>query len=87
MKYNQAPSNKAIYGEKFIRNHYWSFGSNGGGNYWIFNYQMNITSPLNWWTVEHSYPGYGQNQVTNSQMCSLTGTHTGICARGFAPYW
>ena len=83
----QAPSNKAIYGEKFIRNHYWSYGSNGGGNYWIFNYQMVISSPVNWWTAEHNYAGYGQNQVTYSQMCSLTGTHTGICARGFAPYW
>lgn len=87
MRANQAPGNKAIYGEKFIRNHYWSFGSNGGGNYWIFNYQMNITSPLNWWIVEHSYSGYGASQVNNSQMCSLTGNHTGICARGFAPYW
>lgn len=84
---SQAPSNKAIYGEKFIRNHYWTYGSNGGGNYWIFNYQMVISSPVNWGTVELNYAGYGQNQVTYSQMCSLTGTHTGICARGFAPYW
>ena len=84
---SQAPSNKAIYGEKFIKNHYWSFGANGGGKYWIFNGPTNITSPLNWWTVEHNYSGYGENQANNSQMCSLTGTHTGICARGFAPYW
>lgn len=87
MRDSQAPSNKAIYGENFIRNHYWSYGANGGGNYWIFNYQMVISSPVNWWTAEHNYAGYGQNQVTYSQMCSLTGTHTGICARGFAPYW
>ena len=87
MRDSQAPSNKAIYGEKFIKNHYWTYGSNGGGNYWIFNHQMVISSPVNWWTAEHNYAGYGQNQVTYSQMCSLTGTHTGICARGFAPYW
>lgn len=83
----QAPSNKAIYGEKFIRNHYWSFGHNGGGVYWIFNYQMVISSPVNWWTAEHSYAGYGSNQTTYSQMCSVSGHNGGVCARGFAQYW
>lgn len=87
MRDNQAPSNKAIYGEKFIRNHYWSFGCNGGDVYWIFNYQMVITSPLNWWTVEHNYSGFGQTQTTYSQMCSLWGYNNGVCARGFAGYW
>lgn len=87
MRDNQAPSNKAIYGEKFIKNHYWSFGCNGGDIYWIFNYQMVISSPVNWWTAEHSYAGYGSNQVTYSQMCSVWGHNTGVCARGFAGYW
>lgn len=87
MRDNQAPSNKAIYGDKFIRNHYWSFGHNGGGIYWIFNYQMVIASPVNWWTAEHSYAGYGSNQVTYSQMCSVSGYNSGVCARGFAGYW
>ena len=87
MRDNQAPSNKAIYGEKFIKNHYWSFGCNGGYIYWIFNYQMIISSPVNWWTAEHSYAGYGQNQVTYSQMCSVWGYNEGVCARGFAGYW
>lgn len=87
MRDNQAPSNKAIYGDKFIRNHYWSFGHNGGGIYWIFNYQMVIASPLNWHTVEHNYSGYGQTQVTYSQMCSVLGHNAGVCARGFAGYW
>lgn len=87
MRDNQAPSNKAIYGEKFIRNHYWSFGCNGGDVYWIFNYQMVISSPLDWWTAEHSYAGYGSNQVTYSQMCSVWGHNNGVCARGFAVYW
>lgn len=87
MRDNQAPSNKAIYGEKFIRNHYWSFGCNGGEVYWIFNYQMVISSPVNWWTAEHSYAGYGSNQVTYSQMCSVWGHNNGVCARGFAGYW
>ena len=87
MRDNQAPSNKAIYGEKFIRNHYWSFGHNGGGIYWIFNYQMVIASPLNWHTVEHNYSGIDQNKVTYSQMCSVSGYNTGVCARGFAGYW
>lgn len=87
MKNNQAPSNKAIYGEKFIRNHYWSFGCNGGDVYWIFNYQMVISSPLDWRTVEYNYSGYGQTQVTYSQMCSVLGHNAGVCARGFAGYW
>lgn len=87
MRDNQAPSNKAIYGEKFIRNHYWSFGCNGGEVYWIFNYQMVISSPVNWWTAEHSYAGYGSNQVTYSQMCSVWGHNNGVYARGFAGYW
>ena len=55
---NQAPSNKAIYGDKFARYHYWSYGCNGGTIYWIFNYQMTISSPLDWNTVEHNYSGY-----------------------------
>lgn len=84
---NQAPSNKAIYGEKFIRNHYWSFGCNGGDIYWIFNYQFVISSALNWYTVEHNYSGYDQNNVTYSQMCSVWGHNAGVCARGFAGYW
>lgn len=87
MRDNQAPSNKAIYGEKFIRNHYWSFGCNGGEVYWIFNYQMVISSPVNWWTAEHYYSGIGQNQTTYSQMCSVWGYNNGVCARGFAGYW
>lgn len=87
MRDNQAPSNNAIYGEKFIRNHYWSFGCNGGEVYWIFNYQMVISSPLDWRTVEYNYSGYGQTQVTYSQMCSVWGYNNGVCARGFAGYW
>lgn len=87
MRDNQAPSNKAIYGEKFIRNHYWSFGCNGGEVYWIFNYQMVISSPVNWYTAEYYYSGYGSNQVTYSQMCSVWGYNNGVCARGFAGYW
>lgn len=87
IKNNQAPSNKAIYGEKFIKYHYWSYGCNGGTIYWIFNYQMTISSPLNWYTVEHYYSGYDQYRVTNSQMCSVDGTAVNLCARGFAVYW
>lgn len=87
MRDNQAPSNKAIYGEKFIRNHYWSFGCNGGEVYWIFNYQMVISSPLDWRTVEYNYSGYGLTQTANSQMCSVWGHNGGVCARGFAGYW
>ena len=84
---NQAPSNKAIYGEKFAKYHYWSYGCNGGTIYWIFNYQFTISSPLNWHTVEHNYSGYDQYRVTNSQMCSVNGTAVDLCARGFAQYW
>ena len=87
MRDNQAPSNKAIYGDKFIQNHYWSFGHNGGDVYWIFNYQFVISSALNWYTVEYNYSGYNQNNVTYSQMCSVWGHNTGVCARGFAGYW
>lgn len=87
MRDNQAPSNKAIYGDKFIQNHYWSFGCNGGDIYWIFNYQFVISSALNWYTVEHNYSGYDQNKVTYSQMCSVLGHNAGVCARGFAGYW
>lgn len=87
MRDNQAPSNKAIYGEKFIRNNYWSFGCNGGDIYWIFNFQMIISSAVNWYTAEHSYAGYGSNQTTYSQMCSVSGHNGGVCARGFAQYW
>lgn len=84
---NQAPNNNAIYGEKFAKYHYWSYGCNGGTIYWIFNYQFSITSPWNWYTVEHNYSGYGSNQVTYSQMCSVDGTAVDLCARGFAVYW
>lgn len=84
---NQAPSNNAIYGEKFINYHYWSYGCNGGTIYWIFNYKFSITSPWNWYTVEHNYSGYDQYRVTNSQMCSVNGTAVDLCARGFAVYW
>lgn len=84
---NQAPNNKAIYGEKFARYHYWSYGCNGGTIYWIFNYQFTISSPLNWHTVERNFSGYDQYRVTNSQMCSVNGTAVDLCARGFAGYW
>lgn len=87
MRDTQSPGNKAIYGEKFIRNHYWSYGCNGGVVYWIFNYQMVISSPVNWWTAEHSYSGFGPTQTANSQMCSVWGYNDGVCARGFAGYW
>lgn len=83
---NQAPSNKAIYGDKFVRYHYWSFGHNGGGIYWIFNYQFTNTSAWNWYDVEHNCSGYGYNHDKISQMCSITGTFDGLCARGFAQY-
>lgn len=87
IKNSQAPSNKAIYGEKFIKYHYWSYGCNGGTIYWIFNYQFTISSPLNWNTVEHNFSGYDQYRVTNSQMCSVNGIAVDLCARGFAVYW
>lgn len=84
---NQAPSNKAIYGEKFAKYHYWTYGANGGGLFWIFNYQFTNTSAWNWWDVEHNCSGYGYNHDKISQMCSITGTFDGLCARGFAQYW
>ena len=88
MRDNQAPSNKAIYGEKFIKTHYWSFGCNSIKDqlYWIFNYQFIISSPVDWETARHNYSGYGQTQVTWSQMCSVSGYNNSVCARGFAPY-
>lgn len=84
---NQAPSNKAIYGEKFAKYHYWTYGDNGGGLFWIFNYQFTNTSAWNWWDVEHNCSGYGYNHDKISQMCSIAGTFDGLCARGFAQYW
>lgn len=84
---NQAPSNKAIYGEKFMRNHYWSFGHNGGGKYWIFNYRFTNTSAWSWWDVEHNCSGYKDNHDIISQMCSVSGYNEDVCARGFAGYW
>ena len=84
---NQAPSNKAIYGDKFARYHYWTNGSNGGGLFWIFNYQFTNTSAWNWYDVEHNCSGYGYNHDKISQMCSIAGTFDGLCARGFAQYW
>ena len=84
---NQAPSNKAIYGDKFARYHYWTNGANGGGLFWIFNYQFTNTSAWNWYDVEHNCSGYGYNHDKISQMCSIAGTFDGLCARGFAQYW
>ena len=84
IKNSQAPSNKAIYGEQFINYHYWTYGHNGGGVYWIFNYQFNNTSPWSWWNVEHTCSQYKDNHDKISQMCSITGTYNGLCARGFA---
>lgn len=84
---NQAPSNNAIYGEKFAKYHYWTYGGNGGGLFWIFNYQFTNTSAWNWWDVEHNCSGYGYNHDKISQMCSIAGTFDGLCARGFAQYW
>lgn len=83
----QAPSNKAIYGEQFINYHYWTYGHNGGGVYWIFNYQFTNTSAWSWWDVEHNCSQYKDNHDKISQMCSITGTYNGLCARGFAQYW
>lgn len=83
---NQAPSNNAIYGEKFAKYHYWTYGGNGGGLFWIFNYQFTNTSAWNWWDVEHNCSGYGYNHDKISQMCSIAGTFDGLCARGFAQY-
>lgn len=87
IKNSQAPSNKAIYGEQFIKYHYWTYGHNGGGVYWIFNYQFTNTSAWNWWDVEHTCSQYKDNHDKISQMCSITGTYNGLCARGFAQYW
>lgn len=87
IKNSQAPSNKAIYGEKFINYHYWTYGHNGGGVYWIFNYQFTNTSAWSWFDVEHNCSGYKDNHDKKSQMCSITGTYNGLCARGFAQYW
>ena len=84
---NQAPSNNAIYGEKFAKYHYWTYGGNGGGLFWIFNYQFTNTSAWNWWDVEHNCSGYGYNHDKISQMCSIAGTFDGLYARGFAQYW
>lgn len=84
---NQAPSNNAIYGEKFVKYHYWTYGDNGGGLFWIFNYQFTNTSAWNWLDVEHNCSGYGYNHDKISQMCSIAGTFDGLCARGFAQYW
>lgn len=84
---NQAPNNNAIYGEKFAKYHYWTYGGNGGGLFWIFNYQFTNTSAWNWWDVEHNCSGYGYNHDKISQMCSIAGTFDGLCARGFAQYW
>lgn len=84
---NQAPSNKAIYGEKFAKYHYWTYGDNGGGLFWIFNYQFTNPSAWNWYDVEHNCSGYGYNHDKISQMCSIAGTFDGLCARGFAQYW
>lgn len=87
IKNSQAPSNKAIYGEQFIKYHYWTYGHNGGGVYWIFNYQFTNTSAWSWWDVEHTCSQYKDNHDKISQMCSITGTYNGLCARGFAQYW
>lgn len=87
IKNSQAPSNKAIYGEQFIKYHYWTYGHNDGGVYWIFNYQFTNTSAWSWWDVEHNCSQYKDNHDKISQMCSITGTYNGLCARGFAQYW
>lgn len=84
---NQAPNNKAIYGEKFVRYHYWTYGRNGDVLVWIFNYQFTNTSAWNWYDVEHNCSGYGYNHDKISQMCSIAGTFDGLCARGFATCW
>ena len=87
IKNSQAPSNKAIYGEKFIKYHYWTWGENGDVLIWIFNYRFTNTSAWNWWDVEHTCSGYGYNHDIISQMCSIDRTFNGLCARGFAQYW
>lgn len=87
IKNSQAPSNKAIYGEKFINYHYWTWGENGDVLIWIFNYRFTNTSAWSWWDVEHTCSGYGYNHDIISQMCSIDRTYNGLCARGFAVYW
>ena len=89
MRDRQSPDNKAIYGEKFradasYSNHYWTYGGNGGGVFWIFNATMTITQPVTWNTAEHNFSGVSAYTTTYSQMCSVIGTNSGVCARGFA---
>lgn len=89
MRDRQSPDNKAIYGEKFradasYSNHYWTYGSNGGGAFWIFNATMTITQPVTWNTAEYNFSGVSAYTTTYSQMCSVIGTNSGVCARGFA---
>lgn len=89
MRDRQSPDNKAIYGEKFradasYSNHYWTYGGNGGGAFWIFNATMTITQPVTWNTVEYNFSGVSAYTTTYSQMCSVIGTNSGVCARGFA---
>lgn len=89
MRDRQSPDNKAIYGEKFradasYSNHYWTYGGNGGGAFWIFNATMTITQPVTWNTAEYNFSGVSAYTTTYSQMCSVIGTNSGVCARGFA---
>lgn len=89
MRDRQSPDNKAIYGEKFradasYSNHYWTYGGNGGGVFWIFNATMTITQPVTWNTAEYNFSGVSAYTTTYSQMCSVNGTNAGVCARGFA---
>lgn len=89
MRDRQSPDNKAIYGEKFradasYSNHYWTYGGNGGGAFWIFNATMTITQPVTWNTAELNFSGVSAYTTTYSQMCSVIGTNSGVCARGFA---
>lgn len=89
MRDRQSPDNKAIYGEKFradasYSNHYWTYGGNGGGAFWIFNATMTITQPVTWNTAKYNFSGVSAYTTTYSQMCSVIGTNSGVCARGFA---
>ena len=89
MRDRQSPDSKAIYGEKFradasYSNHYWTYGSNGGGAFWIFNATMTITQPVTWNTAEYNFSGFSAYIIASSQMCSVIGTNSGVCARGFA---
>ena len=89
MRDRQSPDNKAIYGEKFradasYSNHYWTNGGNSGGAFWIFNATMTITQPVTWNTAEYNFSGVSAYTTTYSQMCSVIGTNSGVCARGFA---